>query len=138
MKRIFTSSLAAIALVLVGAGCTPSSPSQPANANANASQPPSQAGTPSGATGQASAKADVAIQDFSFSPQNVNVKTGMTVVWTNNDAAAHTVTADSGNGPSSGTLNPGDTYAYTFTAPGTYPYHCAIHASMHGTVTVSD
>jgi plastocyanin len=38
---------------------------------------------------------------------------------------------------SSATLGNGDTYSHTFACLGSYPYHCSIHSSMHGTVTVS-
>jgi plastocyanin len=30
----------------------------------------------------------------------------------------------------------GQNYSFTFTNAGTYPYHCGIHLSMHGTVIV--
>jgi plastocyanin len=38
---------------------------------------------------------------------------------------------------SSGNLGNGGTYSHTFACLGTYPYHCSIHPSMHGSVTVS-
>jgi plastocyanin len=68
------------------------------------------------------------------------VQQGATVVWTNTDTVAHTVTSDDPNGPlKSETLNPGQSYSYTFNNPGTYPYHCAIHGqqSMSGTIQVN-
>ena len=37
----------------------------------------------------------------------------------------------------SGTLNQGQSYIYTFTTAGDFDYHCAIHPSMLGTVSVS-
>jgi plastocyanin len=58
-----------------------------------------------------------------------------TVAWTNDDSAPHTVTADDGSF-SSGNLNPGDSYTYTFTTPGTYAYHCNYHSWMKGTIIV--
>jgi plastocyanin len=33
-------------------------------------------------------------------------------------------------------LAPGGSYTYVFTSAGIYAYHCAIHNSMTGTVTV--
>src|SRR3989344_4238325 len=38
----------------------------------------------------------VSIQNFSFNPSTLAIKTGMKVIWTNNDAVPHTVTSDSG------------------------------------------
>ncbi|HUK36630.1 MAG TPA: cupredoxin domain-containing protein, partial [Vicinamibacterales bacterium] len=58
-----------------------------------------------------------------------------TVVWQNNDTVAHTSTSNT-NGWNSGTLQPGQSFGFTFTSPGTFPYHCTIHQNMVGTVTV--
>jgi plastocyanin len=64
------------------------------------------------------------------------VARGTTVTWTNQDAMAHTVTADDGSW-GSGPLGPGTTYSHVFTSPGTYTYHCAFHPFMTGTVMVT-
>jgi len=80
----------------------------------------------------------VAIQNFAFDSADITVKQGATVTWTNKDSTAHTVTeTDSQTGPNSGDVNPGSSYSFTFSTPGTYHYHCAIHPSMVGTVTVT-
>ena len=77
----------------------------------------------------------VTIQNFTFSPANVTVPLGSTVIWTNLDPAVHQVSSDTqaflGNPMSQGT-----SYSWTFIHRGTFPYHCAIHPSMKGTVTV--
>jgi plastocyanin len=72
-----------------------------------------------------------------FSPQSVTLVIGMnnTVTWTNNDYTIHTVTSDTG-AFDSGLLNNGNSWTYTFTTPGTYTYHCAIHPFMKGTIVV--
>jgi plastocyanin len=79
----------------------------------------------------------VAIQSFAFGPGTVTVKPGTTVTWMQQDEDQHTVTADDASFASS-PLVTGQTYTHTFTAPGTYHYHCAIHPFMHGTVTVTN
>lgn len=79
----------------------------------------------------------VNISNFAFSPSSLTVKAGSTVTWTNNDATTHTVTSDTGTTLDSGNLATGQTYGKTFTTPGTYAYHCAIHPFMTGTVTVT-
>jgi plastocyanin len=72
-----------------------------------------------------------------FSPASVTVSAGQSVAWLFQDANPHTVTADDGSFTSVQTgLTNGKTYAHTFTAAGTYPYHCFIHPQMHGTVVV--
>jgi plastocyanin len=72
-----------------------------------------------------------------FSPPTITLVIGVnnTVVWTNNDNFPHTVTANDGNF-SSGNMNPGDIFTWTFTTPGTFAYHCSYHPWMKGTVIV--
>lgn len=79
----------------------------------------------------------VAIQSFAFDKQSINIKKGDTVVWANNDSAPHTVTGDNG-GPNSPTLNKNGTYSFTFNTAGIFPYHCAFHPSMKGTIIVAE
>jgi len=85
------------------------------------------------------ATSSVTIEDFAFSPANITVKKGTTVTWTNKDSAAHTVTeTDSQTGPDSGDLATGKSYSFTYDTAGTFKYHCSIHPSMLGTVTVTE
>jgi plastocyanin len=50
----------------------------------------------------------------------------------------HTVTETDGkSGPANADITPGATYTYTFTAAGTYHYHCSIYQKTTGTVTVT-
>jgi plastocyanin len=86
----------------------------------------------------AQAVTTVQIGDFFFSPTPVKVAQGGTVAWHNGGSVNHTSTQ---NGPlslwSSGTIHAGSTSASVLLrAAGAYPYHCAIHASMKGTVQV--
>jgi plastocyanin len=90
----------------------------------------------------ATATAAVGTAGFDFSPAVISVPAGTTVTWTMNpaDPFAHTVTSTTpGYGFDSGTLNPGDTFSYTFVEPGTYDYVCTPHASfgMTGQVIVT-
>ena len=78
----------------------------------------------------------VSIKNFAFNPPNTTVSAGTTVTWVNNDQAPHTATANDG-AFDSGTLQPGQSYSFTFDKPGTYAYHCNIHPDMSATVTVS-
>jgi plastocyanin len=75
----------------------------------------------------------------SYAPQTITIKAGDTLTWTNVDTTpgnGHTVTS-SGRGPlKSQSLSQGGTFSYTFATAGTYPYYCAIHPDMTGTVTV--
>lgn len=73
----------------------------------------------------------------SYSPDPMVVVIGVnnTVLWVNKDLAPHTVTAtdktfDSGN------IDPGKSWRYTFTQPGTYSYYCLYHPWMKATLIV--
>jgi plastocyanin len=124
IKRLATASFTVLAVIALAA-CSGSSSS--AAATAAASQAP--AAPAGGATA-------VSIKDFAFSPASDSVPTGSKVTWTNNDTTAHTVTFDDGSADS-GNLAPGSTFDHTFATAGTFAYHCTIHSSMHGTVTVT-
>jgi plastocyanin len=89
----------------------------------------------SGSTGGTNAGATVIIEDFAFDGP-ASVAPGATVTVKNEDAEAHTLTAE-GAGGFDVTIDPGA--SATFTAPtkaGSYPYHCTYHSNMHGTLIV--
>ena len=86
-------------------------------------------------TAGASAGNAVTVVDFGFNPDTIKVKVGTTVTWTNT-GVTHTVTADKGLFDS-GMFKSGETFSFTFAKGGTFTYHCAIHSSMRGTVTVT-
>ena len=70
---------------------------------------------------------------------NVMVPVGQQVIWTNQDSREHIVRHEpaEGNGQfDSGTLQPGDSFAFTFPQPGSYIYECSVDGAMTGTVTV--
>ena len=135
---LFAGASAATAIL---AGCGTSAATAPAGVATGSSsststmQMPAPAGS---APAAAPVAADhVAIQGFAFGPSTVIVRPGTTVTWTQQDEDQHTVTADDASFASS-PLTTGQTFTHTFTAPGTYHYHCAIHPFMHGTVVVGN
>ena len=76
-----------------------------------------------------------------YFPFSLEVSVGDTVIWNNDDIAAHTVT--SGNFPEhdglfdSSIFLSGDTFEYTFSDAGTFDYYCFVHPWMAGIVNVS-
>lgn len=70
-----------------------------------------------------------------YTPDELNVALGTTVTWMNTDSVAHTSTSNA-PGWSSGTVAPGGKFSFAFQSAGTFPYHCAIHPGMVGTVVV--
>jgi plastocyanin len=77
----------------------------------------------------------VTVAQATFGPATLTIHAGATVTWVNHDSDLHTVTSTQGLFASPG-LDSGDTFAYRFTAPGTYPYFCALHPHMKGTILV--
>jgi len=117
------------------------------------------ASSASDATALEAAAATVQMTDqFRFSPADLTIAAGQTVTWINDSAMPHTATDDPAQNPvasahpeyaqlpdgaepwDSGMLQPGESYSYTFTTPGTYHYFCLPHvlSGMLGTITVED
>ena len=78
----------------------------------------------------------VAIGEYAFTPAQVAVRPGDTVVWTNKDQVPHSVTA-LGGGFDSGAILPGGSFRHRFPSPGRFAYRCAIHPEMQAAVVVS-
>lgn len=68
---------------------------------------------------------------FQFIPSAITIPAGTTVIWTNDEQAKHTASADDGLFDS-GDQNLGDSFSYTFAEPGTYPYFCRYHGDVDG------
>jgi|SRR6516165_4535425 plastocyanin len=77
----------------------------------------------------------VKIDNFSFSPQNLEITTGTTVTWTNRDDVPHNVVSTDKIFKSK-TMDTDEKFSYTFTTPGTYKYFCSIHPRMTAIVVV--
>jgi len=123
MKKTFFVALAIAAILL--AACGPSAPSTSGTGSKGNQGVPVTAG-----------EAKVSISNFAFSPAVITIKAGQTVVWTNEDTVAHNVVADD-NSWKSPDISNGATFSHTFTAAGTYSYHCSIHPKMKAIVMVT-
>ncbi|MFP5298592.1 MAG: plastocyanin/azurin family copper-binding protein [Actinomycetota bacterium] len=110
-------------------------------------------GEPS-SNGEATGSVEVKISAFRYMPDPVEIGVGDTVTWLNDDNIDHTVTSGTQreqgvpgveegsdakpDGIFDGALaEKGETFSFKFDEAGTYPYYCAIHAGMTGTVEVS-
>ena len=74
------------------------------------------------------------IDNFVFEPQQLTVKVGTTVTWTNRDDIPHTVVC--GGKFRSKTMDTDGTFTFAFTAPGEYKYFCSLHPHMQGVIKV--
>jgi plastocyanin len=78
--------------------------------------------------------ADITIQNFSFG-QPLVVDVGANVTVANSDSVPHTWTSED-DVFDSGSLSPGEEFAFTFEQAGEYEFFCKIHPTMTGSVTV--
>jgi plastocyanin len=162
MKRRSLAAFAAISLLLAACGDDDADPAGAAVTEpaADATTPPADATTPPADAGgggrddyadpvgapsapatdapaadDAGAGAEIVISEFEFS-EGITVPVGTTVIVRNEDSAGHTVTADDGSFDS-GRIDGGSTGEVTFTAAGTFTFHCEVHPGMTGTITVT-
>jgi plastocyanin len=86
-----------------------------------------------------------------YSPSKITIKIDDTVTWYNDDREGHTVTSGMGSGRfgwmgddygtpdglfDSGRFMPNESWSYTFSEIGSFPYFCKIHPWMEGIVIV--
>lgn len=72
----------------------------------------------------------VSMKNIAFAPPVLTIPRGTTVVWVNDDPVYHTVTSDARGGPlDSPNVQTGEQWSFTFTADGTYAYHCVPHST---------
>jgi plastocyanin len=143
MKYLFLSSV--MMLGLAGAGCAaqPSVLPQPAAPEVAPpvqklpvqQPPPLQPNAPTKVK-PGPVTQTVIMKNLAFSPQTMAINAGDSIVWVNQDTVNHTSASDGALIWDSGNIAPGASYKRTFTAPGTYNYHCGIHPSMKGTIVV--
>lgn len=125
LRLVFAS-----ALLMSAIGCGDSSP-PPAPSPTPAPSPP-----PAGSASTVSIPLNAAaLGDRAYVPRDLTVTVGTRVTWTNTDTVAHTSTSNA-NGWNSGVIAPNGQFSFTFAAAGSFPYHCAIHPGMVGTVVV--
>jgi plastocyanin len=128
---ILASTLAFVACGATGSGSGGSTPPE-------ASAPAASDGGATAACEVASGAGDVSgtIAGNAFDPSEVSASVGQVVAFTNEDSVPHTFTLDDGS-CDTGNLATGASGAIRFDAAGSYPFHCTVHPSMTGTVTVS-
>ena len=128
----FPRVLLILAVLVPSCGGSGSTPTTPANPTTTTTTVPPPTGT-----------ADLVISilgdqgGMSFSPASATLRVGQTVAWRNGDTDVHTAT-DNGGRFNTGTVTRGATSApIAMTAAGAFPYHCAFHPGMVGSLTVN-
>ena len=117
--------------ILGSAACGGSSTSP----STTAAAPAPAAAAPAGSTTVTIVSGASVLSSTAYSPSPVNVAVGTTVSFLNSDSTTHTSAANNGAWTSPN-IAPGGRFNVTLTTAGTFPYRCAIHPNMVGTITV--
>jgi plastocyanin len=100
------------------------------------------AAAPSASPHAGHAPLEIDIASHAFAPNSAQIYQGDSVVFTwkgpdtNHSATGDGFDSDAGRSSAEVLHPPGDTYAVTFNKIGTFNYHCKVHPSMTGTITV--
>jgi plastocyanin len=78
----------------------------------------------------------VTIDNFSFTPTQLEIPAGTEVTWINKDDVPHTVVSDDHKLFKSRALDTDEKFSFTFKDPGTYEYFCSVHPKMTGKIIV--
>ncbi len=78
-----------------------------------------------------------------YLPSSLEIQVGDTVLWSNDDTAAHTVSSGTPTDGMDGIFDSslfmsGTTFEFTFDKSGTYPYFCMVHPWMTGEIIVNE
>jgi plastocyanin len=132
-----------VLIVLISACGTSGSPTAPTAAATTAPAAATAAATatsaPTVTPSPTPAPAVVEMGDHFFDPAQLTVKVGATVTWKSVGQSTHDLAARDGSF-SLGAMSFGQTFSFTFTKAGRYPYVCMQHEGdgMLGEVTVVD
>ncbi len=81
---------------------------------------------------------EVEIKDFKYAPEEINVKVGGKLSFTNQDTAKHTATSKPQGTFDSGDISKGQTRPVTFTKAGSFDLFCVYHPTMSAKVAVTE
>ena len=131
MNSIRLALVAAVSIGAIACGSNYSSPSTPS---------PTPTLTPAPTTGGPVSSVTIPmgaerLGNRAFTPADLDIAVGTTVTWMNTDSVSHTSTSNA-SGWDSGIISPGRQFSFVYQSAGTFPYHCAIHPGMVGTVVV--
>jgi plastocyanin len=139
MRRSIVPALAMFVLLVAGACGGSSSSSAPPASQPAASQPAASVGTiacKQPGTDPVTTPVAVSISNRTYDPDPVQAKVGEAIEWHNEDGVPHTAALDDLD-CSTDQLIRGQTGTLVFAEAGTYAYHCNIHSTMHGTITIA-
>ena len=85
------------------------------------------------------AETQIKVAPCAFAPTVTHVAVGSRVTFFNGPGFTHLITGANGEwGSKDVEIQPGQEISYTFTQAGIYPYACALHRGMSGTIVVGN
>ncbi len=143
-KNIWIGLIVIIALILAGWYFIQSQKPQPTTPATQVLEttPATTSASPSETEAMKQSKNVVDIASTGFSPANITINVGDSVMWGNDDSANHTITSaphptHTAYPPLTlGVIKPGESKSLTFPTAGTYKYHDHLNPSLTGSVTV--
>lgn len=134
MRPVHLLATLSAALVLAacsGGGGSPST--APAAPTAGGPAGTTAAGPCADSTGATTIAATVSDNTWS---QPIDATVDDVITWANSDGVPHRVALDDGSCAMSANISGGGTKSLVFSEAGTYPFHCSVHASMKGVITI--
>jgi plastocyanin len=134
--RSIARGFATLATAVALAACSGAPSSAPTAAGGSQAPAATTAGSAVCADSTGTTTVQATVGGFQWTP--VSAKVGDVITWTNSDAAPHRVALDDGSCSMSGNIAGGGGKAsLVFSVAGTYPFHCSVHPTMKGTITIS-
>jgi plastocyanin len=79
---------------------------------------------------------EVNINNFAFTPKELTVKAGTTIVFRNRDDIPHSIVGSNGEFHSKA-IDTDESFSFTFAKAGSYAYSCGLHPKMQGRIAVT-
>ena len=130
--RASLRSTSAIAVSLLLAACSGGTTTNPPSTSGSATAGAAICTEPAAGT---TADVQASVQGSTWGP--VSAAVGDVITWTNGDSFPHRVGLDDGSCTMSANITGDAPQSLVFNAAGSYPFHCAIHLSMKGTIVIS-
>jgi plastocyanin len=127
------SALVVAAFLIVGCGGSPAGTGSAPGTNPPAATAGASICTEPAAGTAADVEASVGGNEWS----TVSAAVGDVITWTNGDAVPHRVALDDGSCAMSANITGGAPQSLVFNETGSFAFHCAVHPSMKGTITIS-
>jgi len=128
--RAISRASGTVAVAMLFAACSGNPPAATGGAPAATVQ----ASICTEATGSA-ADVEATVSGNQWGP--VSAAVGDVITWTNGDAVPHKVALDDGSCTMTNNITGEAPQSLTFNQAGSFPFHCTVHPSMKGTITIS-